>query len=387
MSPTYQASSLPNTRVDAADILRGIAIGGIVMLHFIEHMNFYRFPPLTTLDRVVWDTMFFLCGGKMYAIFSLLFGLSFYIQHDNQAKKGKDFRFRFAWRMVLLMGFGLIDLLFFNGDILTVYAVGGLLVLPLIRLSNKALGWIAIFLALQPIELFYLAWGSINPSVAPLSLGSGELFGALIEPQSHGTLFEVATAGIVYGFRINFYWAIENGRLTQTLFLFILGILMGRTRFLYLEGDNSQRWVRTMVASIVALFFILPVQQTLPALVENSCISHSLQVMLTMWRNAAMMLFMVCAVTWTYHCTQWGKRLIAIAPYGKMSLTNYLGQSVIGGFVFYGWGLGLYQYSGHSLSLLLGILCVLLQYTFSRWWLHHHSRGPLESLWKRLTWI
>ena len=70
-----------------------------------------------------------------------------------------------------------------------------------------------------------------------------------------------------------------------------------------------------------------------------------------------------------------------------MSLTNYLGQSVIGGFVFYGWGLGLYQYSGHSLSLLLGILCVLLQYTFSRWWLHHHSRGPLESLWKRLTWI
>ena len=182
MSPTYQASSLPNTRVDAADILRGIAIGGIVMLHFIEHMNFYRFPPLTTLDRVVWDTMFFLCGGKMYAIFSLLFGLSFYIQHDNQAKKGKDFRFRFAWRMLLLMGFGLIDLLFFNGDILTVYAVGGLLVLPLIRLSNKALGWIAIFLALQPIELFYLAWGSINPSVAPLSLGSGELFGALIEP-------------------------------------------------------------------------------------------------------------------------------------------------------------------------------------------------------------
>ena len=60
MSPTYQASSLPNTRVDAADILRGIAIGGIVMLHFIEHMNFYRLPPLTTLDRVVWDTMFFL---------------------------------------------------------------------------------------------------------------------------------------------------------------------------------------------------------------------------------------------------------------------------------------------------------------------------------------
>lgn len=387
MSYTYNPSSLPNTRVDAADILRGIAIGGIVMLHFIEHMNFYKFPELSTLDRVVWDTMFFLCGGKMYAIFSLLFGLSFFIQHDNQAQKGKDFRLRFAWRMVLLMGFGLLDLLFFNGDILTVYAVGGLIVLPLIRLSNKILGWIALFLALQPVELFYLVWGAIDPSVQPLNLGSGSLFGALIEPQSNGTLWDVAVAGIQYGFRINFYWAIENGRMTQTLFLFLLGILMGRKRFLYLEGDNAHRWVRVMVASVFALFLILPVQQTLPGLVDNPCMAHSLQVMLTMWRNAAMMLFIVCGVTWTFHCTSWGKRLICIAPYGKMSLTNYLGQSVIGGFLFYGWGLGLYQVSGHTMSLLLGACCVLMQYFFCRWWLAHHARGPLETLWKRLTWI
>ena len=387
MTQTYRPSSLPNTRVDAADILRGIAIGGIVLLHFIEHMNFYRFPELTTLDRVVWDSMFFLCGGKMYAIFSLLFGLSFFIQHDNQAQKGKDFRARFAWRMVLLMGFGLFDLLFFNGDILTVYAVGGLLVLPLIRMSNKVLAWIALFLALQPVELFYLIWGAIDPSAQPLDLGSGALFGALIEPQSSGTIWDVAVAGIVYGFRINFYWAIENGRMTQTIFLFLLGILMGRQRFLYLEGDNANRWVRTMVASVFALFLIIPVQQTLPRLIENVCMNHSLQVMLTMWRNAAMMLFIVSAVTWTYHCTAWGKRLIAIAPYGKMSLTNYLSQSIIGGFVFYGWGLGLFAVSGHTMSLLLGAVCVALQYAFCRWWLKSHDRGPFETLWKRLTWL
>lgn len=96
MTYTYTPSTLSNTRVDAADILRAIAIGGIVMLHFIEHMNFYQFPELTILDQVVWNAMFFLCGGKMYAIFSLLFGLSFFIQHDNQAQKGKDFRLRFA---------------------------------------------------------------------------------------------------------------------------------------------------------------------------------------------------------------------------------------------------------------------------------------------------
>ncbi|MCI7780963.1 MAG: DUF418 domain-containing protein [Bacteroidales bacterium] len=387
MTYTYTPSTLSNTRVDAADILLGIAIGGIVMLHFIEHMNFYQFPELTILDQVVWNAMFFLCGGKMYAIFSLLFGLSFFIQHDNQAQKGKDFRLRFAWRMVLLMSFGLFDLLFFNGDILTVYAACGLLVLPLIRLSNRTLAWIALFLALQPIEIFYLIWGAVDPTVRPLDLGSGELFGALLGPQSHGTIWEVAVAGIQYGFRINFYWAIENGRLTQTLFLFLLGILMGRKRFLYDEGENAHLWVRTMMLSVVFLLVVLPVQQSLPGLVENACMAHSLQVMLTMWRNAAMMLFIVCAVTWTYHCTAWGKRLILIAPYGKMSLTNYLGQSIIGAFIFYGWGLGLYRVSGHTMSLLIGVGCVLLQYVFCRWWLSRHARGPFEALWKRLTWM
>ena len=94
--------------------------------------------------------------------------------------------------MVLLMSFGLFDLLFFNGDILTVYAACGLLVLPLIRLSNRTLAWIALFLALQPIEIFYLIWGAVDPTVRPLDLGSGELFGALLGPQSHGTIWELS---------------------------------------------------------------------------------------------------------------------------------------------------------------------------------------------------
>ena len=123
---TYTPSLKPNTRIDVADVLRGIAIGGIILIHFIEHLNFFMFPEpssefMATLNQGVWDTIFFLLAGKMYAIFSLLFGLSFFIQHDNQAQKGVDFRPRFLWRMVLLMLFGLFDLLFYNGDILTVF--------------------------------------------------------------------------------------------------------------------------------------------------------------------------------------------------------------------------------------------------------------------------
>ena len=184
----YLPSSKPNTRIDVADVLRGIAIGGIVLIHFIEHLNFYNFPDAPTplweaVNKIVWDTTFFLLAGKMYAIFALLFGLSFYIQHDNQAQKGEDFRLRFAWRMVLLMLFGLFDLLFYNGDILFLYAVCGLLVIPLIRVCDKVLAGIAFFLFLQPIELFYLIAGCVNPATPVLALGVGERFGAVMHAQ------------------------------------------------------------------------------------------------------------------------------------------------------------------------------------------------------------
>ena len=67
------------------------------------------------------------------------------------------------------------------------------------------------------------------------------------------------------------------------ILLGVLGILMGRTRYLYKEGDNPIRWVRTMVGAVMELLLILPIQKTLPGLVENRCVSHSLQVMLTMY--------------------------------------------------------------------------------------------------------
>ena len=62
-----------------------MAVGGIIMLHFIEHLNFYSFPPLTKFDEAVWDVAFFVLSNKMYAIFAMLFGLTLFVQHDNQA--------------------------------------------------------------------------------------------------------------------------------------------------------------------------------------------------------------------------------------------------------------------------------------------------------------
>jgi uncharacterized protein len=106
-----------------------------------------------------------------------------------------------------------------------------------------------------------------------------------------------------------------------------------------------------------------------------------------MWRNVAMALFCVMGITWLLHRTKNGKRLMVLAPYGKMSLTHYIGQSIIGAFIFYGWGLALFKTSGHTESLCMAIVFVALQIIFSHWWMKNHKRGPLEGLWNKATWI
>ncbi len=388
----YAPSTKPNTRIDVADILRGIAIGGIILIHFIEHLNFYSFPRPSsefwgTVNQGVWDTTFFLLAGKMYAIFSILFGLSFFIQHDNQAQKGVDFRPRFVWRMFLLMLFGLFDLMFFNGDILFLYAVCGLLIIPFIRASDKVILAFAVFLMFQPVELAYIIAGLIDPSTAPMNLGSGACWGPLYAACGGGSILDVAAAGIRYGLPVNFLWAIENGRMTQTVCFFLFGILLGRKRLLYNEGNNLVIMKNIFVMALLGFIVLLPLYYWLPGTTEVRCVSNSLDVMLNMWKNFCMTLMIISGVTLLYYKTSAKNWLIKIAPFGKMSLTNYLAQSIFGGMLFYNWGFGLYDDCGHTASFMMGVGFIIIMYIFCTWWLKSHKRGPFEELWSKATWL
>jgi uncharacterized protein len=62
-------------------------------------------------------------------------------------------------------------------------------------------------------------------------------------------------------------------------------------------------------------------------------------------------------------------------------------QSMLGAFIYYGFGLGLYQYTGATFSLLIGVVLGILQTLFSLWWFKSHKRGPLEQIWHNLTWV
>ena len=79
--------------------------------------------------------------------------------------------------------------------------------------------------------------------------------------------------------------------------------------------------------------------------------------------------------------------LNTFSPIGKMSLTNYIIQSIVGATIYYGFGLGMYKYTGATYCLLIGIILAIAQGYFSVYWIKNHKRGPLESLWHRMTWV
>lgn len=376
----------PTGRISVVDSLRGFAVVGIILIHFLEHLNFYAFPDPTPFEQGLWDVVFYLGASKMYAIFSLLFGLSCYIQHHNAEKRGQDFRCRFAWRMLLLFGWGLLDLVFFNGDILCIYAALGLLLIPLVKASDRLLLVVAALLCVQPIEMAYLVAGLVNPEVTPMDVGLGPYWGVTYQACAEGGFLDVARANLLCGLQINFGWAIEHGRLTQTLFLFVLGMWIGRRRLFIDEGRNLIFWRRTLLAAVLLFAAMQLLLSTLDFKSMQPSVGQSLDILFTAWRNLAMMLFYVGGITLLYYRTSVRRIIEPLACIGKMSLTDYLLQSIVGGFLFYNWGLALYHVSSHGISFLLGIAFCIVLYFFCRFWTQRFRRGPLEELWARATW-
>lgn len=248
----YKTLGLKNSRIDVADALRGLAVAGIILYHSVEHFNMYdgSIAHAYTLGCDDWmaDVLALLLSGKMYGIFALLFGLSFFIMNDNQQQRGNCFSGRFAWRMFLLAMLGIVNTAFFDGDILFSYAIYGLVLIPLSYLPTKWLWWVVAFLFIQPIEIYSLITGW---QVDASSLG--EVYGNMYHGHQHGSFLENAYGNLRYGQVATYYWCLMKGRHTQTICLFVLGMLVGRKRWFYNENNNLALWKKVLVVSILVL--------------------------------------------------------------------------------------------------------------------------------------
>lgn len=382
------------SRIDVADVLRGIAVFGIILLHCIEHFNFYSFPDTTNqgaflnfTDRAVWDGLFFVFAGKAYAIFALLFGFSFYIQQRNQQLRGKDFRLRFCWRLVLLFIIGNINALFFTGEVLVLYSIVGFILPLTCRMSDKSAFILASILLVQPLHIIYAVISVFSPEFVVPAFETGALWRAANEMQANGNFLEMAATNLWEGQLASLAWAWDNARFFQSAALFIFGMLVGRRGLMLRENLNF--WYKAIAIAALCFFPLYGLTGMMTSdFFSNQQTIIALKLILSSLSKFAFMVVLLSGIIIAYYNLKRVRGVLnKFIPYGRMSLTNYLVQSVVGAFIFYNWGLGLYDELGITYSFLVGVGLFILQFYFCRLWMRRFRQGPFEYVWKRATWV
>jgi uncharacterized protein len=201
------------------------------------------------------------------------------------------------------------------------------------------------------------------------------------------SFMDYAIGNLTIGRWASVFWSWENGRFFQAPALFLLGMLLGR-RKLFIASDESNRfWKRALQYSIALFIPLFTLKTFLPEIIVRKELVTSLSVIVSSWSNLAFMIVLVATFIVLYQKESVHKLLSKLIPFGKMSLTNYILQSVVGCFIYYRYGLGLVEYTGATYSLLIGIVLFILQLYFCKWWLSKHRQGPLEYIWHKATWI
>ncbi len=391
MSIEATAGKFRHERVDVADVLRGFAVLAIILLHSIEHFNFYSFPDtsgqstwLTFADKAIWDGLFFTFAGKAYAMFALLFGFSFFIQHDNQYRNGQDFRLRFCWRLVLLFAIGQVNAAFFTGEVLVLYALVGFVLVATCRLSDKWIIGLAVACVLQPVCIYQIIRAISDPDYTIMRINTAAYWGATFQVQSGGTFWETVKVNLWEGQLASLAWAWDHGRVFQTAGLFMAGMLIGRRG--WFKREHTGKWGRALAVALICFFPLHGLDNMAGDYITNRNILTPLKLILSSLANLSFMVMLVSGVIYGYYCTgRIGRVLGRLIPYGRMSMTNYVTQGIIGSALFYHWGLFLQM--GITASELTGIAIFAVQYILCCIWVNHHSHGPLEYLWKKATWI
>lgn len=380
-----------NPRIEVVDALRGFAVMAIILVHNLEHFIFPVYPTdspewLNILDHGVFNSVFSLFAGKAYAIFALLFGFTFYIQTNNQKKQGKDFGYRFLWRLVLLVGFATLNAAFFPaGDVLLLFAVVGLVLFFTRNWSDKAILITSIIFLLQPVEWYHYIASLINPAHQLPDLKVGEMYSEVTEYTKSGNFGEFILGNITLGQKASLFWAINAGRFFQTAGLFLLGFYIGRKQLFVSSEKNLRLWIKALIVSAISFAPLYTLKELV--MKNDAIIQQSAGTAFDMWQKLAFTLVLVASFVILYPNNTFNKMVSNLRFYGKMSLTNYITQSIIGAFIYFPFGLYLAPYCGYTISLLIGIFTFLLQVRFCKWWLNKHKQGPLEYIWHKWTWI
>ncbi len=391
----------PAQRIAIVDIWRGFAIFGILLVnmelfnHAIQQVSL-GMETHSGIDQVArWFVAFF-GEGKFYSMFALLFGLGFAMQQERTQKRGGRFVPFYLRRMFVLLGIGLVHAyLFWIGDILILYSLLGIVLLIFFRKCHpkSLLVWFFILLTV-PLLINGGLWGLVELGrMAP----DGEAAMAQVFDEQERALGDaVATADRVYAtgsfaditrqriVDMNHVYTVWPFMAFNVLAMFVLGLYAGKQRLhetLLTDKQQLRRLLRWGLVTGVIGNLLYVVFGTMGRRFEPS-----LPVMVSVTGQTigapAMALAYAAALALLAERMRF---MTSLAPIGRMALTNYLLHTVVCTLLFYGYGFGMYGQIGTATGVGLAVLIFLLQIRFSAWWLNRYRFGPLEWLWRSLT--
>lgn len=374
---TDKASIQPQERIVLIDCLRGYALMGLFLVHMVEYFELYWDNPIPSRVN---SAAFFLFGAKSYAMFALLFGVSFFIIMDRQAHKGVDFRMRFIWRLIVLLAIGFLHSLIYSGDILQILAITGLFLVPLYRFSDRALLITALFFILQvPTVILH----ALNFSFL---LSSDEIRAAVFEADKHGSLLDVLTVNVWDSRLGNWEFMLNSGRICNIMGLSQLGFLIARKEFFTNLERYRSSYSKFLIAAVVSGGLLVAFGHHIARPITDPAIRGLVSQVVDAYTNNALMFAAVFGLIVVYYNVEAiAKFMRLFAPCGRMTLTLYVGQAVLCVPIFFGFGLGAYAYIGQAWSITLGVVLWVLQIWFAHAWFRHHHYGPLEWLWRAAT--
>lgn len=384
-------------RIETIDVLRGFALAGILYAHMVFWYTGAALPPEVyfnydgTANGIALGIFGALVFGKFFSVFSFLFGLGFFLHFRKNKSDGGNLTV-YIWRMFLLFIIGIMHHLVWRGDILAIYAVLGIFLLFFRRLPYKLLFLISILLITNLPTHIYEAFGSqnlISEINFPMA-AEAEKYYSLVKDGDFVTVLKENWNSWPAKIRYQF----ESGRLLMTFGYFLLGFYAGR-RGLFNNIEKNlwrikkwNKWTEKVVLILLVAGGLMYIMDyvTLPELKVVPELQWLASFLFSIY-NACLTIFYISGVTLLYRLKIFHNILKPLAAVGRMALTNYLLQTVFGLLIYYKFGLGLFDKTSLAVNVLIAVVVFYLQLKFSQLWLKHFKQGPVEWLWRGLSYL
>ncbi|MBC9931792.1 DUF418 domain-containing protein [Chitinophaga qingshengii] len=389
MQPFVPAQPSPaNRRIDALDAIRGVALGGILLVN----MGLFAFPALylnatdvwtSAPDKIVEGMVGFFAEGKFVSMFSFLFGLGFILFLQSAEKKGLPPVRLFLRRLLVLLGIGWIHAyLIWFGDVLCFYSVLGILLLFFRKMSPPALLKWALGLLLVPVTLFIALGVMMGPDFYTDAASYKDLGYKAIEVYRSGTLRQLWSQNAA---DLN---AARMGYLFETpmmLAMFLLGAYAGKRGF-FRQPEAYAPLIRKIQlwSAVIGWPLVIGVLWAGHAHL-GSALDDYIMMIDTYIASPAVSIFYIATLTRLLQRNSWQQWMRPFQAAGRMAATNYLLQSVTCVWIYYSFGGGLYGYASPTMYILIWLMVLGIQLTVSTWWMSHFRFGPVEWIWRKLT--